>query len=539
MSQVHCYTQNLELSKKIFQQLDISDLTVSYQTTAFKIEKCKHVSIVFLDSSESVLSWEEYFAKLSSDKKNLIQKYILPIAVDHKKLSANNDHGVLSMEGTRLNNIEINILKMLLCQKLDYYNFKIECLIQKGHRLLFGLAPKLSWRNQVVLTSDEVKSFLDVKSFDKGVLHNGESINLSKIEEYSKLGKETDGSVFLLISNELVKFQSNELSEEKIRKIILFLILNENRMNHNSQLIHTEFMISFFEQIFQAAPFPIAVELDERDLVWQNKYFSNLKLFPKMFKKIENGGKIHTKHGFFIVYKNQFLIEDQLFQLVFLAQQSEEITNTGEDLGIITSSLAHEMNNPLAAIKAAIELILLMETNLKSKETLDQMLVSVNRCLQLVKIFLGFTKVSISLNKPAQEQTGAGKDLIPFHECWDYALQLMRTRLVSSSIRINPEWERTGYFKITNSNIVTMMIYWMLNQIVNSFERKVLISGKVSQDQKVIIFEDNTEVQISLEISVKDLIIQLEQSLLMKHLLELESMELLFPADNKLILTRK
>lgn len=537
MDIIHCYSQNIEFSNKLCSLLDLSDIKVFHQTSQFKFEKCKYVSLILIESLLSLNQWDDYYTKLNAEKKTTILKYVLPISNLGSSVSELNTSGVFFLRSEIVNIEEVKCLRLLVRQKIMNLNSNIDFLVNKSNKFIFSIISKMNWKDQVVLTSEEIKSFMDMHAFDKNVLHLGDSLTLLKIDEFTKKNVKTDGSIFLKIAKELYRLPKEDLSEEKIRKIILFLIIYEKRTKQNVQIYYVDFMILFFEQVFQSAPFPIAIELDGRDLIWQNKYFSNLKLFPKMFKKIDTEGKIHTKHGFFKVYKNQFTIEDQLFQLVYLAQQSEEITNTGEDLGIITSSLAHEMNNPLAAIKAAIELILIMETNLKSKETLDQMLVSVNRCLQLVKIFLGFTKVSFNSDKLLEGQS-KNTDIIPFYECWDYALQLMRTRLISSSLRIQTEWSRTNYFKISNSNIVTMMIYWLLNQIVSIFERKILISRNTSSDQKVKITEDINEVLIKLDTSVKDLSDQLEQSLLMKHLLELENLKLLFESDQFIVLKR-
>ena len=111
------------------------------------------------------------------------------------------------------------------------------------------------------------------------------------------------------------------------------------------------------------------------------------------------------------------------------------------------------------------------------------MLTSVNRCLQLVKIFLGFTKASYQLDSSKV----LASDMIPFRNCWDYAMQLLRTRLVSASLRLQFHWDVKNAFSVGNSNILTMMLYWLLSQFVNIVERKVLISRAKSIDQHIRI----------------------------------------------------
>lgn len=511
--------------------LNMSDCNFVLSPLNFKFERFKHISILILDTAATIAEWSEYVSKLSADKRNISLRFVLPILVT-KEATVIESHSMGIPVSHHFAHDEIRLIRHLLRQKIDYLEKSLNHVTDESKKFLLSIMPKLNWKDQVVLTGEDMSSFMNPGKFNKDILNLGDNITLVKFWEY--LRGPTEQSIFLNIESDIYKLQKSDLNEDQLRKILLFVIFYENYQSHTLDLIRTEFMINFYEDIFQLAPFPIAVELAGRDLVWQNKVFSNLKLLPRLFKKIEDGEKVHTRHGFFIVYKKQFQVFNSHYQLIYLAQQSEKISSTSEDLGIITSSLAHEMNNPLSAIKAAIEVILILEKNLKSKETLDQMLVSVNRCLQLVKIFLGFTKATFQKGSVVQSKS----DDIPFRDCWDYALQLMRTRLISASMRLNAEWCVETSFSVLNSNIVTMMLYWMLSQIVNILERKLLISRNLSSDQKIIIHERRDEVTIEVGVSLREIATLLEQSLLMKHLLELEDLSFELKSDTEILLLK-
>ena len=128
--------------------------------------------------------------------------------------------------------------------------------------------------------------------------------------------------------------------------------------------------------------------------------------------------------------------------------------------------------------------------------------------------------------------------MIPFRNCWDYAMQLLRTRLVSASLRLQFHWDVKNAFSVGNSNILTMMLYWLLSQFVNIVERKVLISRAKSIDQHIRITEDILAVSIDFDVPVRDIQLMIEQSLLMNHLLELEHLLLFSDQDNQIIIKK-
>ncbi len=518
MITVNCYSNNVSFSQKLSQALQNEDVCLNILPLSLKVDRIKQISIYVFSNPSEVEEWCDYCHRVGIHKKNLIQKFILPLyatkSIPHELVEFN---GIpLSID---LNNTEISLIKYLLQQKIDYFLQVLSKKLSKSEKFLLSVSPKLNWKDEVVLSSDDVSGIITDSNKEKSIFSFGEGMSLIKF--WDTIGDEDQEQyLYFFMNSEVYRSLKCDLKDHVIQKLIVCFIFEKNYHQQKTRQDYTDFLINFYDTIFNLAPFPIAIELSDRDLIWQNKTFSNLKLLPRKVKKMNDKEKIHSTHGFFIVYKYKFHLLDLEYKLVYLAQQSEKFSNASEDLGIMTSSLAHEMNNPLSAIKAAIEVIGILDGNIKNKETLDQMLVSVNRCLQLVKIFLGFTKASFQLEN---SKIGAA-DKIPFRDCWEYAVQLMRTRLISASLRLQFHWNVKSTFGLENSNILTMMLYWLLSQFVNNIERKLLVSRSISHDQNIRITEDTFSIGISFDVSVKEIQTAIDQSLLMSHLLELEDL---------------
>ena len=62
---------------------------------------------------------------------------------------------------------------------------------------------------------------------------------------------------------------------------------------------------------------------------------------------------------------------------------------SSEELGIISSSIAHELNNPLGGILAGLSVLLLEDLEMENRLSLEEMKRGTERCRQLINIFLG------------------------------------------------------------------------------------------------------------------------------------------------------
>jgi signal transduction histidine kinase len=529
---INSFSNNLNFSKKLWNEIQTEGIEINHLPFTLKIDRLKQISFLIISNPDELKEWQDYCARAGVAKTNLLYKFLIPLYVTNTPAEKLSDLNCLPLSSD-MKTDEFSLVKFILKQKIDLFFHELESRVKKTKKFLLSVSPKIKWKNQVVLTSKDVSSLIANPSDNNILLSFGEVVILQKFWDSIK-SEETDKYLYYFYNSEVYRIAKTDLKDEVVRKLILHYIFKVNHDQQSERQEYLEYILHFFDNVYNLAPFPIAIELSDRDLVWQNKTFSNLKLLPRSVKKMYNHEKIHSKHGFFIVYKHKFNFLDLEYNLVFMAQQSEKFSNASEDLGIMTSSLAHEMNNPLSAIKAAIEVIGIMDKNIKNKDTLDQMLVSVNRCLQLVKIFLGFTKASYQLDSSKM----LAADIIPFRDCWEYAVQLLRTRLVSASIKLHFDWNVKKDFSVGNSNILTMMLYWLLSQFVNIVERKLLISRNMALDQKIKIIEDKSIVSLVFEVPIKEISSTIEQSLLMNHLLELENLNLVSEQENQINILR-
>ncbi len=90
------------------------------------------------------------------------------------------------------------------------------------------------------------------------------------------------------------------------------------------------------------------------------------------------------------------------FEVSTLGESGRATKTKLEELGIISGSIAHELNNPLGGIKILLEL-LAEDENLSSadeKQDLDVLMKSTNKCIDIVSELLNFTRAKRSDSQP-------------------------------------------------------------------------------------------------------------------------------------------
>ena len=187
-------------------------------------------------------------------------------------------------------------------------------------------------------------------------------------------------------------------------------------------------------------------------------------------------------------------------------------------MGIISSSIAHELNNPIAGIQAAMSLLMLDEQlNLEAKSTLEEMKNGANRCKQLIETFLGFSRAT-----PRTTAEGIS-DLSRVEVCYQQALNLLRFRTVESGIRFSFEFSRHSEFRHqVNLSLLTMTFYLVLGELMTLYSHQLLIADKnqIEKNIKGELIESSQEIQIQLhELNISGLSI----SKLIQNLLTIEN----------------
>lgn len=158
-----------------------------------------------------------------------------------------------------------------------------------------------------------------------------------------------------------------------------------------------------------------------------------------------------------------------------------ELGSANEELGIVCSSLAHELNNPLAGILASLTVIELDDENGALEGQLSEMKKGVLRCKQLVETFLGFSK--------SQKMHNATFDNPGLQASFDQALELMRFRMIEADININLNFTKNSTLEVnTNFSVMVMIGYLFLGELTTSLSHYNLLTRKNSKtiDLKIV-----------------------------------------------------
>lgn len=284
---------------------------------------------------------------------------------------------------------------------------------------------------------------------------------------------------------------------------------------------------ALWKEAFTKFPFPCALVTATGELILHNPSFSKLNLSPVSLSKLGNQEKVEVDNKVFELNRVELNRNDHTETLLMLMSDNLKLdtpamsndSSSSEELGIISSSIAHELNNPLAGILATISVLELEEEWLEDPEVsqaLMEMKQSGKRCKDLIEIFLGFSK-ALPMKGDANE----------VDEIFHKALELIRFRTIESNVRFEFSMQKgSGAFKREiNSSVVSMMFYLILNEILTSFSHHKLISNDEDTVLRGTFYESPNKVVIEME---KDFNFQksISESKLIQHLLDLVGMSL-------------
>ncbi len=281
---------------------------------------------------------------------------------------------------------------------------------------------------------------------------------------------------------------------------------------------------ALWERVLDNIPFPLALLSKAGEVHQHNTLFAKLGLAPLDCLKLAEKEKVLVSDIPYNVFRKELhhLDEDKIlfvfFTESFFLKGEGNLTPTGQELGIISSSIAHELNNPIAGIQAALTLLLLDESaSGEAKATLLEMKNGSVRCKQLIETFLGFSSRS-----PRGLQTFE-RETSPIEICYKQAQNLLRFRTVESGIRFSFEASSHSTFRApVNVSLLTMTFYLLLGEIMTLYSHQLLVTNK-NQIEKVIkgeIIESSQEITIQLfDLNVSGLTL----SKLIQNLLNIEN----------------
>jgi hypothetical protein len=319
----------------------------------------------------------------------------------------------------------------------------------------------------------------------------------------------------------------NEDDSFKLIKRLLFFYTLINFFKSQLEVEDPFFNESLWEGVLDAIPFPVALLSPNGEVHQHNSLFSKLSFPPSDCLKLNLRQKILINDIPYNIYRKDLYHLDQertlfvFFTESFFLKGDGNLTPSGQELGIISSSIAHELNNPIAGIQAALSLLLLDESlNQEAEQTLKEMKNGAMRCKQLIETFLGFSRA----NPTCLASSESAQSTIDI--CYQQAQNLLRFRTVESGIRFNFESIKHADFRASvNPSLLTMTFYLILGELMTLYSHQLLVANK-NQIEKVIkgeIIESSQEIQIQLhELNISTLSL----SKLIQNLLNIENFAL-------------
>lgn len=322
-----------------------------------------------------------------------------------------------------------------------------------------------------------------------------------------------------------IKIKNQHYEECSLRIEMLLGMLLKSIQLLDQNLIRTDDEIDFWKRIFAKIPYPMAVITKLGDLLVYNELFAKIGILPKECLSYKDQESIEVHQQYYIVKKIEIELSGQkVFYFVFYTSEKVNINKSDkksnvDELGIVSSSIAHELNNPLAGILAALSLVSLEEDwSDESLADIEDMKNGAKRCKELVEIFLGFSRFS-----PNHKFQGNLKESL------DQAINLLRFRMVESNLRIEMKYSPTleKFSPQVNSSILSMILYLIINELLTSFAHHRLVTQKNINTMLGEVLELSNQVVIRLDedFEYED---KIAQSKLIQHLLMFEKMEINF-----------
>lgn len=267
------------------------------------------------------------------------------------------------------------------------------------------------------------------------------------------------------------------------------------------------------KDLIDTASFPIFVIDSQEQILFYNKKFSELGVTYRELKPKLRDERLEIDSLIYRYERKNLGDERQLVILYPLGENYEKsVENTPFELGVLTSSMAHELNNPLAAIMAALSVLELDEWPEDSIEEMQQMSLTVKRCKKMVETFLGFSRILPSARGVAKEDS--------ILECFERAMELLRFRMIKEDMTFEVEKNVSSRFSMPiNPSLMTMFFYIFLGEFLTAWQHLGLIkqssSFKAPQIKldihKDIIFTWQEKLDLKASLQKNKLIVHIAQ----------------------------
>lgn len=496
-------------------------LTVDFvsENSLHLLRKNEHFKICVLDSNQGLFSFGQNIEGAEIDA-------ILDDSLDIKQLECL----LLSPLGNLLSRMENDIFQKGL----------------KNLKKFESRAREAALKSDEGLYSPQILDFAQVLvDLEKELIHAGELSRMEKILKQfakahiekvklglypsSQLWKITPSSNLLALprfKGEFVTLELNWDDEEPLRLIKKFFFLHTlvSFFLSQQEIKDPFFDEKLWEGLLDGIPFPVALLSESAEVYQHNTLFAKLGFPPVDCLRLKVREKIMVNDIPYNIFRKdiQHLGEKKIlfvfFTESFFLKGDGNFTPTGQELGIISSSIAHELNNPIAGIQAALGLLMLdQDLNQEAMQTLKEMKNGATRCKQLIETFLGFSRVN---PRPTDL---SGPQVSPIGVCYEQAQNLLRFRTVESGIRFSIEYSKHSDFRPrVNLSLLTMTFYLIMGELMTLYSHHLLVADK-NQIEKVIkgeLVESSQEIQLQLhELNISSL----NLSKLIQNLLTIEN----------------
>lgn len=327
-----------------------------------------------------------------------------------------------------------------------------------------------------------------------------------------------------------IKFKNFEPQKDtEFVDLLLSMVLRTLQVL-DQKLVKDDGEIDYWKKIFSKIPYPMAVISSQGDLLIYNESFAKIGILPKECLRFKDLESTEIFQNFYKIRRIDFPINlIQVSYFVFYTSEKDHIQKSGEkvsrksssidELGIISSSIAHELNNPLAGILAALSLLSLEDNWSKDAlSDLDDMKSGAKRCKELVEIFLGFSKFSPTANSK-----------VSIRDSLDQAINLLRFRMIESNLRLEMKYSPTleQFSHQVNASIMSMILYLICGELMTAFAHHRLIQsahhGVLSGE--VLEFSNQIILKLEDDFEYED---KIAQAKLIQHLLIFEKLEISF-----------
>lgn len=360
-----------------------------------------------------------------------------------------------------------------------------------------------------------------------------EQIEILKLEELA-LSDDHKILCFRIIDNEhclIIEQKKNDVIQwAKIE--ILINSITKYYNNHEIGLVKDSGETNILKKVFSHLDYPLAMITEHGDLLVYNEKFANLEISPKGCLKIQDTEFIEMDDEFYRLKRVPVKLSDtNAFYFIFFTEEekfkeqfkdqtnrSENANKSVDELGIISSSIAHELNNPFAGILAALTLLSLEEWPLDVKNDLIDMQNSARRCKDLVEIFLGFSRYS-----PTHSH------LMNLESSFHQAINLLRFRMMESNVRLEFQYTVSleKFNAQINNSVCAMIFYLIFSEMMTSFAHHKLVTAKDLPALSGTVVEFSNQFVIRL-----DEMFEFEQNIasskLIHYLLKFEKLKINF-----------